>query len=232
MNLINQAVKSDVKCFVFTSSIAVYGAGQTPLNEATTPTPEDPYGIAKFSVELDLKAAHHMFGLNYVIFRPHNVYGERQNIGDRYRNVIGIFMNQIMRGEPMSIFGDGEQTRAFSYVGDVAPQIARSVELPAAFGEVFNVGADEPTSLNVLAQAVAKAMGVKPNIKYLTARKEVVNAVADHSKLGKTFGHAKTTTLEEGLTRMATWAQESGSRSPTVFENIEVTKNLPPSWKV
>ena len=71
-----------------------------------------------------------MFGLDYVIFRPHNVYGERQNIGDRYRNVVGIFMNQILQGEPMTIFGDGEQTRAFSYIGDVAPVIAEAIDDP------------------------------------------------------------------------------------------------------
>ncbi len=132
VTLINEAVKHGVKCFVFTSSIAVYGANQLPMREDLTPQPEDPYGIAKYAVELDLHAAHEMFGLDYVIFRPHNVYGENQNIGDRYRNVIGIFMNQIMQGQPLTIFGDGEQTRAFSYIDDVAPTIANSVNVPAA----------------------------------------------------------------------------------------------------
>ena len=107
INLINESIKQKVKCFVFTSSIAVYGAGQLPMSEATTPLPEDPYGVSKYAVELDLHSAHKMFGLNYVIFRPHNVYGEYQNIGDRYRNVIGIFMNQLMQGKPLTLFGDG-----------------------------------------------------------------------------------------------------------------------------
>src|SRR6266480_5734153 len=116
MNLINASVNvGTVKRFVFTSSIAVYGANQTPMTEELTPMPEDPYGVAKYAVELDLKAAYEMFGLSYSIFRPHNVYGERQNIGDPYRNVIGIFMNQIMNGKLMTIFGDGLQTRAFSF---------------------------------------------------------------------------------------------------------------------
>jgi UDP-glucose 4-epimerase len=162
----------------------------------------------------------------------HNVYGERQNIGDRYRNVIGIFMNQIMRGEPMTIFGDGAQTRAFSYVGDVAPQIAASIELPNARCEIFNLGVDEPTSLIELAHEVARAMGVKPNIKHLEARKEVVNAVADHSKASKIFGHKQTTGLKDGLARMAEWSRRTGPRLPTIFKNIEVRKNLPPSWRV
>src|SRR5215831_13384045 len=115
VNLINAAVNTgSVKCFVFTSSIAVYGRNQLPMTEELAPQPEDPYGISKYAVELDLKEAHEMFGLNHVIFRPHNVYGENQNLGDRYRNVIGIFMNQAMQGQPMTIFGDGSQTRAFS----------------------------------------------------------------------------------------------------------------------
>lgn len=113
VNLINASVNSGtVQCFVFTSSIAVYGRNQVPMSEDLVPAPEDPYGIAKYAVELDLKEAHDMFGLNYIIFRPHNVYGEGQNIGDPYRNVIGIFMNQILQGKPMTLFGDGKQTRA------------------------------------------------------------------------------------------------------------------------
>ena len=101
VTLINEAIKHDVRCFVFTSSIAVYGAEQTPMTEDMLPQPEDPYGIAKLAVERDLHATLEMFGLNHIIFRPHNVYGEFQNIGDRYRNVVGIFMNQLMRGEPL-----------------------------------------------------------------------------------------------------------------------------------
>ena len=137
--LINASVRHKVKCFVFTSSIAVYGKGQLPMTEDMAPMPEDPYGISKYAVELDLKAAHEMFGLNYAIFRPHNVYGENQNIGDKYRNVIGIFMNQIMQNKPLTIFGDGEQTRAFSYIDEVAIPISHCVDIPEAFIQVFNI---------------------------------------------------------------------------------------------
>ncbi len=148
VNLINAAINHKVKCFVFTSSIAVYGTSpELPMTEETRPHPEDPYGIAKLAVEQELRVSREMFGLEYIIFRPHNVYGERQNIGDRYRNVVGIFMNQIMQGLPMSVFGDGRQTRAFSYVGDVAPIVAESIDVPAAYNEVFNVGADQPCSV-------------------------------------------------------------------------------------
>ncbi len=231
VNLINEAVKHEVRCFVFTSSIAVYGANQLPMTEALTPRPEDPYGIAKHAVELDLRAAHAMFGLNTIIFRPHNVYGENQNIGDPYRNVIGIFMNQIMQGRSMTLFGDGSQTRAFSYIDDVAPIIAHSVDVPAAYNEVFNVGADQPYTVKHLAETVARAFGVAAEIMYLPARHEVEHAYPDHSKARQVFGQDAAVSLEEGIARMAAWAQRAGVRTGRSFGDLEITRHLPPSWR-
>lgn len=231
VNLINEAVKHGTRCFVFTSSIAVYGTNQLPMHEELTPQPEDPYGVAKYAVELDLQAAHEMFGLQYIIFRPHNVYGENQNIGDRYRNVIGIFMNQVMQGEPMTIFGDGTQTRAFSYIEDVAPHIANSVNVPGANGQIINIGADRPYSVQYLAEVVARALGQEPQIRYLEARNEVLHAYSDHSKANQIFGQQATVDLEEGIARMAAWAQRAGARESQRFEGIEVHRNLPPSWQ-
>jgi UDP-glucose 4-epimerase len=230
INLINASVNHDVECFVFTSSIAVYGPNQLPMDEALAPSPEDPYGIAKLAVEQDLRACHAQFGLPYVIFRPHNVYGERQNIGDRYRNVIGIFMNQIMRGEPMTVFGDGQQTRAFTYVGDIAPIIAEAPFRPSAYGEVFNVGADTPYEVRVLAERVAAAMGVKPEIHFLEARNEVVHAYSSHDKVRGYFECPTETSLDDGLGRMAAWAKRVGARQSQAFGEIEVPRGLPRSW--
>ena len=230
VNLINAAVNHGVGHFVFTSSIAVYGAGQSPMTEELTPVPEDPYGIAKLAVERELAVSHEMFGLNYTIFRPHNVYGERQNIGDRYRNVVGIFMNQILKGEPMTIFGNGEQKRAFSHIDDVAPVIARCLDVPGAKNQIFNVGADDASTVNHLAQVVAAAFGVTPNIRYLAARNEVQVAFSDHNKIQNTFGHTTPVTLEAGIGQMAKWAKQHGSRASTIFDPIEIRKNLPPSW--
>ncbi|MHB1193107.1 MAG: NAD-dependent epimerase/dehydratase family protein [Longimicrobiales bacterium] len=231
VNLINQAVNYDCRCFVFTSSIAVYGAGQVPMREDMIPRPEDPYGIAKLAVELDLKAAHEMFGLDFVIFRPHNVYGEFQNIGDRYRNVVGIFMNQILKGEPLVIFGDGEQKRAFSYVGDIMPAMAAAPWTPGARNRIFNVGADTPYSVNELAKAVCRAMGV-PNhpIRHMERRNEVTVAYADHASAAEVFGTPRTTLLPDGLARMAEWVRTVGARSTPEFAEIEVTRKLPPAW--
>jgi UDP-glucose 4-epimerase len=232
VNLINEAVKARVKCFVFTSSIAVYGKGQLPMTEEMTPVPEDPYGISKYAVELDLRSAHEMYGLNYVIFRPHNVYGENQNIGDKYRNVIGIFMNQIMQGKQLTIFGDGEQTRAFSYIDDVAIPIAKSVNIHGSYNQVFNIGADKPYTVNELAKVVCSEFGVKPDINYLQARNEVMHAYSDHTKAQRMFGEPSGVSLPEGIRRMADWAKRVGARQGQEFENIEITEKLPQGWTV
>lgn len=233
INLINASVNTGtVKCFVFTSSIAVYGGNQLPMKEEMTPLPEDPYGIAKLAVEQDLKSAHEMFGMDYVIFRPHNVYGERQNIGDPYRNVVGIFMNQIMQGKKLTIFGDGMQTRAFSHIDDVAPIIAKSIEIPEAYNEVFNIGADTPYTVKELATIVCDCFDVKEQIDFLESRNEVVHAYSDHEKVHKYFGSLiNNITLKDGIERMVADAKAKGPRQGDKFKNIEVEKNMPPAWR-
>jgi len=230
INLINASINHDVKCFVFTSSIAVYGKNQLPMTEDMVPSPEDSYGIAKVAVEQELKVCQEMFGLNYLIFRPHNVYGERQNIGDKYRNVIGIFMNQIMQGKPLTVFGDGKQTRAFSYIKDVSRIMARSIRVPAAYNDVFNVGTDAVCTVTELAQKVCEVMGVKPDIRYLDERNEVKHAYSSHEKIRRIFGAEQGYALEDGLRRMAAWSKGVGIRQSKRFENIEVLKNMPKSW--
>jgi UDP-glucose 4-epimerase len=231
VNLINASINTGVKVFVFTSSIAVYGTSpELPMTEETHPHPEDPYGIAKLAVEHELRTCKEMFGLDYVIFRPHNVYGEKQNIGDKYRNVIGIFMNQVLQNKPMTVFGDGSQTRAFSYVGDIVPIMADVIDVPAAYNQVFNIGADQPYNINELAVAVARAMGVEPNIAHLPARSEVMNAYSSHEKVRRVFGPHKLHDLDVGLSCMAEWVKQHGARTSTKFKDIEVTKNFPKAW--
>jgi UDP-glucose 4-epimerase len=232
VNLVNHAVLSDCERFVFTSSIAVYGAGQVPMTEEQTPEPEDPYGISKYAVELDLRAAHEMFGLDYCVFRPHNVYGERQNIADRYRNVIGIFMNNVLQDKPMPVFGDGKQTRAFSHIVDVAPVIARAPLVEASRNQVYNIGADQPYTILELAEEIADAFGVEAALEHLPARNEVVHAFSDHTKVRRDFDLSEPLDLRTGIRRMADWVREHGSREPIEFVGeIEIERNLPPSWR-
>ncbi len=242
INLINAAVNFNVKRFVFTSSIAVYGTNELPLIETQIPNPEDPYGIAKYAVEMDLRNAHEMFGLNYTIFRPHNVYGPNQNINDKYRNVVGIFMNQISKNVPLTVFGDGEQSRAFSYIDDVAPYIAESVHLKVAENEVFNIGGGIPFTVNTLASEVMKAMEAEVKLTYLEERNEVVHAYASHEKFKSIFKPVSETSLENGLAKMAFWVKSKLKNPQPVksskmkgngaqFPDIEIEKNLPNSWK-
>jgi UDP-glucose 4-epimerase len=232
INLINQSILHDVQRFVFTSSIAVYGQGQVPMTEDMTPVPEDPYGISKYAAELDLAAAAKMFGLNYTIFRPHNVYGERQNIADRYRNVIGIFMNAVLRGEPMRIFGDGLQTRAFSHIADVAPIISQSTLVERSCNQVFNIGADQPYTVLELAREVADAFDVECHVQHEPPRNEVMHAYSDHAKVRDIFAPPPPIDLYTGIRRMASWVDAHGPRRPIAFPGeIEVDRELPPSWR-
>lgn len=232
INLINASVKHHVRCLVFTSSIAVYGSGQTPFKEDTIPLPEDPYGIAKYAVELDLRNARRLFGLNYVIFRPHNVYGPRQNLSDPYRNVIGIFMNRCMAGQAMPVFGDGTQTRAFTYIDDVALPIAEAGFMPETYGEIFNIGSDRRYSVGEIARLTAEAMGRSCNINYQPTRHETLHAYASHDKSLKYFGRFMShTPLEVGLKHMAAWAKTRRLRRPKAFAAIEIEKQLPTIWR-
>jgi UDP-glucose 4-epimerase len=160
------------------------------------------------------------------------VYGEYQNLGDPYRNVIGIFMNQIMQGRPMTIFGDGTQQRAFSYVGDIVPAIAESPWVPAAACQVFNIGAETPYTVNELASAVAAAMGRADHpVEHLPSRHEVHTAYSDHSKAQQVFGTGSATSLETGLLRMADWAKRGGVRASRPFQGVEIARNLPERWR-
>ena len=232
VNLLNAAIRHEVELFVFSSSIAVYGAGASlPLSEATVPSPEDSYGIAKYAIELELHACRVMFGLDSVVFRPHNVFGPRQNVGDPYRNVIGIFMNQLLQGRPMTIFGDGTQTRAFTYIDDVAPLMAEAIDVPAARNGTFNVGADQVCSLNELAHMTAAAMKVPPAIVHLPPRLEASHLHAAHDEVRRVFGDRPQTRLQDGLESMAAWVHSHGARRSAPFEGIEILKNLPMAWR-
>jgi UDP-glucose 4-epimerase len=230
VTILNAAIKHHTRRFVFASSIAVYGSAQVPMTEDMIPRPEDPYGIAKRAFELDLQVTADMFDIEYGIFRPHNVYGERQNLADPYRNVVGIFMNRIMRGEALPIFGDGSQTRAFSYIGDVAPIIVRGGFEPKARNRTFNVGADEPVAVIDLARMVCKLFGKPPDFVHFPPRHEVLHAYSDHSSLREVFGVSENTPIQEGLQRMADWARDQGAQTPSLLGDIEIHDKLPESW--
>jgi UDP-glucose 4-epimerase len=233
VNLINSAIKYGVKRFVFTSSIAVYGTshGNPPFKEEDPKIPEDPYGIAKYAVELDLESAYHKFGLEYTILRPYNVYGERQFLGDPYRNVFGIFMNRIMQNLPPKIFGDGEQKRAFTYIGDVAPAIVNAGFLREAINQTINLGGSRVYTVNEIASEVLLALDSEIGKEHMPPRYEVKNAWCDNSKAKKILGYEDRTTLREGVSKMAKWAIKKGPMKPIVWEGYELDHALPEFWK-
>jgi UDP-glucose 4-epimerase len=204
------------------------------MTEDMEPLPEDPYGISKLACEYDLKAAYEMFGLPYVIFRPHNVYGPGQNMYDKYRNVVGIFLNQLQSGKKLTIFGDGSQTRKFSYISDVSLPIALSGLVEHVNNQIFNVGGDIATTVNELAEVTAKAWGgVNAQIEHLDKRNEVAHAESDHKKLNCFFpGLPKPIGLRAGMKQMVKWAKDTGKYfEPVEFKSVEILQNLPSSWR-
>lgn len=230
--IINACINHNVECLVFTSSIAVYGSQAPPFMEWIKPDPIDPYGAAKTFTEASLRSATTLHGLNHVIFRPYNIYGPGQNCGDPYRNVVGIFMRACMENKPMTIFGDGNQTRAFSYLDDVAPAIASAVDRPERWNETFNIGGAKECTVRDLSVAVAKSMGLTDwSIINLPERHEAKHAFCNNGRARIAFGDLMPDIpLSEGLARMAAWVKGVGLRESKPFTNIEVTKHLPPSW--
>ena len=230
VNLINASINYGIKKFVFTSSMDVYGKNQVPFTEEMVPSPEDPYGIAKYAIEQDLKAAHDQFGLKYTIARPHNVAGIYQNIWDKYRNVIGIWIRKTLNHEPITIYGDGTQVRSFS---DIKFYMQPFESLMHDFdGETFNIGADNYCSINELADIFQKAVGVwsRAGRKYLEARNEVHTAYCDHSKAKRMLGFSDDTNLENLVKNMFAWATEQPAREVKMM-SYEIEKNMYSYWK-
>ena len=230
-NVINECIKNDVKKIIFTSSMAIYGEGKTPFTEDQQPNPIDPYGIAKYAVEMDLRQANNQFGLNYSILRPHNVIGINQNIWDKYRNVIGIWIRQVLNGKSISIYGDGTQKRAFSNIKYCLEPFEKLMIM--GDGEIFNIGSDKTYTLNETAeifQKVVKEFGYAAKIEYLEARHEVKCAYSNHDKIKKALGFKDETDLEKTVKEMFVWAIKQPKREIKQI-NYELTKGMYGYWK-
>jgi UDP-glucose 4-epimerase len=235
-NVLGAAFRVGAKYFVFTSSIAAYGHPTTdrPFDEDSPCHPCDPYGIAKLACEHHVASFREYYGgPDFTIFRPHNVFGPRQNIADPYRNVVGIFMRSALEGEPMPVFGDGTQTRSFSYIDTVARCIADAPFTPAARNQTYNVGGDEPMAVRDLAGHVAAVMEVPERIRYLPPRKEVMHAHCSHTRVRAAFpqAYARPTPIIEGLKKMAGYVKSHPIPAATECPApIEIADLLPPSW--
>jgi UDP-glucose 4-epimerase len=235
-NVLATAYRAGTRHFVFTSSIAAYGHAHegSTFRESDTCVPCDPYGVAKLACENHIRVFHDYYQRPfYTVFRPHNVFGPHQNPSDPYRNVVGIFIKKALAGESLPIFGDGSQTRSFSYISGVAQCIAQAPFVDGAKNQFFNIGGDEPISVRVLAEHISRLVGVTERLDCLPARKEVLHAHADHSKVRSVFpeAFAKSPSLVDGLSATVEFVRSRPM--PKVTEcpaEIEVLDLLPPSW--
>jgi UDP-glucose 4-epimerase len=228
--IINNCIKYDVKRLVFTSSLAVYGKGEPPFSEESPLQPIDPYGIAKLGCELDIHIANEQHGLDYCIIRPHNVYGIKQNIWDKYRNVLGIWMYQHLNDQDLTIFGDGEQKRAFSYIDNCLEPFWHAATYEGASCQVINLGGIKECTINEAADILIDVMGGGKKV-YLEGRHEVKYAYPTYEKSQWILDYKEDIDLKEGLTNMWEWAQKQPKRKRYVWDQYELDKGIYSFWK-
>ena len=230
-NVINGCINHNTKKIVFSSSMDVYGSQSSPFTEDMRPIPEDPYGIAKYSVEQDLESAQRFFGLRYTIVRPHNVFGIYQNIWDKYRNVLGIWIRQTLSGQPITIYGDGSQIRSFSDIKYYMEPFDKLMD--QGDSEIYNLGADSKISIIDAAKKfceVANSLGHKTQIVHLEPRDEVHVAYCDHTKAKQHLGFKDETKFEDLIAEMFAWAA-SQPNHPVKMMKYEVDKKMYGFWK-
>ncbi len=229
-SVVNACIEGQVGRLVFTSSMAVYGVGNPPFKESDLPEPIDPYGVAKYACEMDIKIAGSQHGLDWCILRPHNVYGRNQNIWDRYRNVLGIWMFQNMNELPFTIFGDGRQQRAFSCIDDCLLPLWKAGVDARASKKIINIGSWRYYSIQEAAQILKEVIG-KATIRYEAARHEVKDALPAHELSISILDYQDNTTLRMGLKMMWDWAQKQPRRSQKSWDKYELEKGIYQFWK-
>lgn len=229
--IVNECIKHDVKRLVFTSTLAVYGHGYGGIfDETQIPKPIDPYGVAKYACEMDIQIAGEQHGLDWCIIRPHNVYGIKQNVWDKYRNVLGIWMYQHLNNQPITIFGDGEQTRAFSYIDDSLEPLWKAAILPGASKEIINLGGIEEYSIKEASQVLAEILG-GVEVTHLEGRHEVKHSIPTYQKSVDILGFEHKTSLKDGLTAMWNWVKVQPMKDRFVWDKYEVDKGIYSFWK-
>ncbi len=230
--IVNECIKHDVKRLVFTSTLAVYGQGYGDIfDETQQQAPIDPYGVAKYACEMDIQIAGEQHGLDWCIIRPHNVYGIKQNFWDKYRNVLGIWMYQHLNGMPMTIFGDGEQTRAFSFIDDSLEPLWNAAVRKEACCEIINLGGIEEISINDACKILRDVIGEDAEIQYLEGRHEVKHSIPTYQKSIDLLGFEYKTDMKSGLKQMWEWAKNQPMRDRFVWSKYEIEKGIYSFWK-
>jgi UDP-glucose 4-epimerase len=229
--IITQSIKYNIKRLVFTSTLAVYGHQDGNMfDESQVPKPIDPYGVAKYGCEMDIQIAGEQHGLDWCIIRPHNVYGVKQNVWDKYRNVLGIWMYQHTINEPMTIFGDGTQTRAFSYIDDSLEPLWKASQDKRASKEIINLGGIQEYSINEANEILREVVG-GGTVKYFEGRHEVKHSIPTWQKSIDLLDFKHETNLKEGLTKMWEWVKTQPVRERFVWPFYELDKGIYSFWK-
>ena len=209
INLLESCVQANVKRFVFTSSGGtVYGPTQTvPIPEAHPTLPINAYGVNKLAIEKYLNMFHHLYGLNYTIFRPSVPYGPRQNhLGSQ--GAVPIFMHRIYKGLPITLWGDGQTTRDFFYITDLTDAMVSVAQLKSVDSAIFNIGGGQEISLLELIEMIEKIVGKKAQIQYQPKRKfDVQRIKLSTEKAKQKFGWTPKISLQVGLKLTWQWMQ-------------------------
>ena len=229
-NVINSCINYRVKRLIFTSSMAVYGHGKPPFDEGDLLKPIDPYGIAKMACEKDIQVAGEQHGLDWSIIRPHNVYGIKQNIWDRYRNVLGIWMYQYLNGEPMTIFGNGEQTRAFTFIDDVLEPMWKVGIQDNCSKEIINLGGTKYYTINESNETMRKVFKGGDYVRK-EPRHEVKDAHPTWKKSVELLNYEDKTTLYDGLSKMWEWVKKQPHRDRFHWGDYEVERGIYKVWE-
>ena len=233
MNVLESAVRHGVKKIIYFSSMAVYGEHtQPPFDEKMPRVPCDIYGLSKSWCEQSTEMLAEAHGFEYVIVRPHNVFGEKQCLRDLYRNVIAIFMNRIMREEPIYIYGDGKQKRAFSYIDFSLPCYMKCLDDDIK-NEIFNIGGVAEVNINDIAEIIIECFPEykRPEIVHLPERHgEVKYAWSTYAKSVEKLGYKETFDLKEAVKRMSEWVKKQGPQDWTEEELSLVNEKVPRTW--
>jgi UDP-glucose 4-epimerase len=228
------AIAAKVKRIVFCTSMARYGEQQPPFKETMTPAPVDPYGIAKVAAEDVLKVLGKVHNIEWNIAVPHNIVGENQKYDDPFRNVMSIMLNRNLQGKPSIIYGDGTQTRCFSYVDDCVQCLEKMGTSENIVGETINIGPDEQEiTIGQLAELCANETGLNEEPIYYTQGRpqEVKHATCSSDKARKLLGYKTTTTVEEAVTKTANWIREKGTKPFKYHLPLEIiNEKTPKTW--
>ena len=212
LKLLVAAREGGVKRVVYAGSSSAYGNTSTLPKREDMPThPLSPYALQKLVVEQYCRLFTELYELETVTIRYFNVFGPRQDPGSPYSGVVSLFATALLEGRPPIMYGDGEQTRDFTYVANVVDGVLRAVEAPGAVGEVVNVATGGRISLNELLRTMSRIVGsrIEPVFKAPRAG-DLRDSQADISKAKTLLGYAPTVTLEEGLTRTLAWCRTLG----------------------